>query len=79
MSAVHDVPGDGDPTQDAEVKVPDSSVGGDPMIPVSKYNHCDNFWDLNWHGERVLVFLLETVDDVLVWVISSPVQYDFGD
>ena len=45
MSAVHYVPGDGNPTQDAEVKVPDSSVGGDPMIPVSKYQHYGNFGD----------------------------------
>lgn len=37
MSAAHRTPGDGDATHDSEleVKVPDSSVGGEPMIPVS--------------------------------------------
>ena len=37
MSAAHCIPEDGDATHDPEleVKVPDSSVGGEPMIPVS--------------------------------------------
>ena len=37
MSTTHHTPGDGDATHDPEheVKVPDSSVGGEPMIPVS--------------------------------------------
>ena len=42
MSAVHRVSGDANATQDAEVKVPDPSVGGDPMIPVSNRCHHDN-------------------------------------
>ena len=59
MSAVHYVPGDGNPTQDAEGKVPDSSVGSDPMIPVSKYQHYGNFGD----------FVMENVWWVLVFSV----------
>ena len=52
MSAIHHVSGDGDATQDAEVKVPDPSVGGDPTISVSNRCHHDNFGDC--HGGYVM-------------------------
>ena len=61
MSAVHYVPGDGNPTQDAEVKVPDSSVGGDPMIPVSKYQHYGNGYEARVSGSLSLGTRLESV------------------